>query len=289
MINHSKKLVFFFYRFLRKPKNRTETLSCCASLRIWDNNVTKQVTHSVNSSSLLIRTLSMEMQVFLHHQIALTHRTFALKNRFFRSSIRLWLIIRWDDNISVVLKLLDQLFVTGGKSLDDDNAKTELLSLDTFTWTVSTDFPFSKWDDYARAYEVPSLHFNSYFHVIGCFNRDSSACDPGLISRFNPANGEWQKVGNMVLNRNWHSAIIANGKLMIFGGDVYPHQSEICEINEDDYDQILSCSLQGRSYREDPTGGSYSSPELFLVDARQCLIFWLFKHWLNKEIKSQVL
>ena len=69
----------------------------------------------------------------------------------------------------------------------------------------------------------------------------------------------------MVLNRYGHSAIIANGKLMIFGSDVNSFQSEICEINEDDYDQILSCSLQGRSL------GLDASLELFLVDARQCL------------------
>ena len=88
----------------------------------------------------------------------------------------------------MILKLLDQLFTTGGKSLDDDNAKTELLSLDTFTWTVSTDYPFHKLDRYGG--HAPSLYFNSYFHVIGCFIGDSSACDPGLVSRFNPANGE---------------------------------------------------------------------------------------------------
>ena len=162
----------------------------------------------------------------------------------------------------MILKLLDQLFVTGGKSLDDDNAKTELLSLDTFTWTVSTDYPFHKLDRYGG--HAPSLYFNSYFHVIGCFIGDSSACDPGLVSRFNPANGEWQKVGNIVLNRfsdTGHSAIIANGKLMIFGSDVNSFQSEICEINEDGYDQISSCSLQGRSL------GLDASLELFLVDA----------------------
>ena len=168
----------------------------------------------------------------------------------------------------MIFKSLDQLFVTGGKLLGGNNGgnKTELLSLDTFTWTVSTDYPFSKLDDYGSSYEAPSLYFSSYFHVIGCLHQCyGDAGDPRLVSRFNPANGEWQKLGNMVLNRYGHSAIIANGKLMVFGGDVGSHQSEICEINEDD--QTLSCSLQGRSL------GANSSPELFLVDARQCLIF----------------
>ena len=181
-------------------------------------------------------------------------------------------------NLDVTLNLnSDKLFVTGGTYWDDylddySSNKTELLSLDTFTWTPSTDYPFNRF-----IWDVPTLYYkgNDSFYVIGCGaeNPKYSSCDdPTLIAKFNPANGDWKRAGNMVNSRLYYNAIIADDKLMIFGDD-YRSESEICEVKEEDYNQFLSCSLKGPTLEGSGPFPSGSFAALFLVDDHQCIIF----------------
>ena len=168
----------------------------------------------------------------------------------------------------------DQLFVTGGMYFDDNlddysYNKTELLSLDTFTWTASTDYPFHR---FIR--DVPTLYYkdNDSFYVIGCGAPSYSPCDePRLIARFNPTSWGWKRAGTMVNSRLYYNAIIAHDKLMIFG-DTDRSESEICEEKEKDYNQFLSCSLKGPTLEGSeffPGSGSFAA--LFLLDHHQCI------------------
>ena len=143
--------------------------------------------------------------------------------------------------------------------------KTELLSLDTFTWTASTDYPFHR---FIR--DVPTLYYkdNDSFYVIGCGAPSYEPCDePRLIAKFNSANGGWKRAGTMVNSRLHYNAIIAGDKLMIFG-DEDRSESEICEEKEEDCDQLLSCSLKGPTLE-----GSESFAALFLLDHHGRLTF----------------
>ena len=77
-----------------------------------------------------------------------------------------------------------------------------------------------------------------------------------LISRFDPIQNTWTKLGNLKIARRRHAAIQLDNEFIVVGGDVKGHvATESCKLNG----QSMVCTTR------EPNLNFFSYPELMLI------------------------
>ncbi|WP_284982403.1 kelch repeat-containing protein [Arthrobacter sp. efr-133-TYG-118] len=117
-------------------------------------------------------------------------------------------------NHAAVLLANGKVLVTGGTGLHDRLATAELYDPATGTWSQTGSMTT------ARGSHTTTMLPNGKVLVTGGSGQFANGAVPFLVSAdiYDPALGTWMATGSMITPRSLHTAVLANGKVLVAGG-----------------------------------------------------------------------